>query len=102
MRPTQVSSPINGVNGAGPEAGQAIYDPKEKGSGSIPMPLWWRTHGRSLAAGLLSLLLLTLGVSAGLAGRNQVPKELYSCINDGQPDQQLTTYSDFAFQKPAR
>lgn len=81
---------------------QSSYNPKQKEE----MPLW-RRHIRALsvAAALMTLLLLSSRVSAATSSTSSskgVPKELYSCINDGQPDQQLTTYKDFAYQKPAR
>lgn len=81
---------------------QSSYNPKQKEE----MPLW-RRHIRALAvaAALMTLLLLSSRVSAATsstASSEGAPTELYSCINDGQPDQQLTTYKDFAYQKPAR
>lgn len=82
---------------------QSSYNPKQKEE----MPLW-RRHIRALAvaAALMTLLLLSSRVAAATSSTASssegAPKELYSCINDGQPDQQLTTYKDFAYQKPAR
>lgn len=76
------------------------YNPKERKD----MP-FWRRHMRHGMAGLavVCLVLLTRRVSASTSsGGTAPPKELYSCINDNQPDQQLTTYKDFAFQKPTR
>jgi hypothetical protein len=77
---------------------EASYNPKQK-----DMP-FWRRHGRMLVVGaVLVCLLLTSRVSASSSSSSKAgPPELYSCINDGQPDQQLTTYKDFAYQKPAR
>jgi hypothetical protein len=76
------------------------YNPKERKEMSF-----WRRHMRHtlLAAAVVGLVLLTSRVSASSSrGGTAPPKELYSCINGNQPDQQLTTYKDFAFQKPAR
>lgn len=75
----------------------ATYNPKQK-----QMPLW-RRHARIMGAlaALLCLALTSSRVSA-LGNAKSPPQALYSCINDGQPDQQLTTYQDFAYQKPAR
>lgn len=80
------------------ELGDSIsYDPKRS---KRDMALW-RRHSRLMAiAALLLCLLLTSRV--GASSKKSPPQELYSCINEGQPDQQLTTYKDFAYQKPAR
>jgi hypothetical protein len=77
---------------------EANYNPKQKEMH------FWRRHGRMLVVGaVLVCLLLTSRVSATSSSSSKAaPPELYSCINDGQPDQQLTTYKDFAYQKPAR
>lgn len=79
------------------EPGTTSYDPKHKED----MP-FWRRHVRlmTIAIALVLCLLLTSRVSA--YSSRKPPKELFSCINDGQPEQQLTTYNDFAYQKPAR
>lgn len=76
------------------------YDPKQKAM------TFWRRHGRLTTAAALAccffLLLLTSSHAFGGSSAKQPPKELYECINNGQPEQQLTTYEDFAYQKPAR
>jgi hypothetical protein len=81
---------------------QSSYNPKQKEE----MPLWRRhIKALSVAAALMTLLLLSSRVTAATSSTSSskaAPAELYSCINDGQPDQQLTTYKDFAYQKPAR
>jgi hypothetical protein len=74
-------------------------------------PMAWRTLGRKAVLLLLlagcACLAYTQSVTAGSAeksGSSSIagpPSELYSCINDGF-DQQLTTYRDFAYQKPVR
>lgn len=73
------------------------YDPKRKEE----MPLW-RKHGPLLAAALLCWLVIGCVSSSAAPASRTPPQELFDCINDGQPEQQLTTYRDFAFQKPAR
>jgi hypothetical protein len=79
-----------------PDGPEGNYNPKLK-----QMP-FWRRHAKLLAlAAVVVCLVLTSRVSAASSSKTP-PKELYSCINDGQPDQQLTTYRDFAYQKPAR
>ena len=78
------------------------YNPKQKET------LFWRSRKLMrytlLAAALVCCLVLLTSVSASSNSKKAPapPKELYSCINDNQPDQQLTTYKDFAYQKPAR
>lgn len=72
------------------------YNPKAKG-------MSWNKCSTYLAL-LAVLLLLSALLSQGqsVAGTSAPPPdELYSCINDGF-SQQLTTYKDFAYQKPAR
>jgi len=73
------------------------YDPKNK---ELTM---WRRHGiKLLALTVLGASLLAFARhTAASAPSPGPPQELYSCINDGF-DQQLTTYRDFAYQKPAR
>lgn len=101
------SSKANKLSDISSRGPPSSYNPKQKGE----MPLW-RRHIRALsvAAALMTLLLLSSRVTAATSSTKsssagapkEAPKELYSCINDGQPDQQLTTYRDFAYQKPAR
>lgn len=80
------------------ELGDSIsYDPKRS---KKDMTLWRRHSRLMVIAALLLCLLLTSRV--GASSKKSPPQELYSCINEGQPDQQLTTYKDFAYQKPAR
>jgi hypothetical protein len=74
-------------------------------------PMAWKTMGRKAMLMLLlagcACLAYSQSVTAGSAQKSGSsstagpPSELYSCINDGF-DQQLTTYRDFAYQKPVR
>eukprot|EP00878_Enallax_costatus_P001272 GHUV01001416.1.p1 GENE.GHUV01001416.1~~GHUV01001416.1.p1 ORF type:complete len:485 (+),score=84.31 GHUV01001416.1:159-1613(+) len=70
------------------------YNPKSK---HTPM---WRLYVYRMALGAM-LVAACMLFSRGRAAPIEPPKELYTCINDGF-DQQLTTYKDFAYQKPAR
>lgn len=84
----------------GAEASGADYDPKGSKKGMI------RRHWLKAAALLALLAPLAVWSNAARVGAAQPgagpPQELYNCINDGHPATQLTTYRDFAYQKPAR
>jgi hypothetical protein len=73
-------------------------------------PMAWKLGRRAVLVLLLAgcaCLAYSQSVTAGSAEKSGSsssagpPSELYSCINDGF-DQQLTTYRDFAYQKPVR
>jgi hypothetical protein len=73
-------------------------------------PMAWKWGRKAVLLMLLAgcaCLAYSQSVTAGSAQKSGSssnagpPSELYSCINDGF-DQQLTTYRDFAYQKPVR
>jgi hypothetical protein len=78
------------------ESKQSIqYNPKQKDMGCLRSRI-----SRLLVFPCVAFLALLLGAQL-LAARDTQPSPLYSCINEGLT-QQLTTYKDFAYQRPAR
>ena len=72
----------------------AQYDPKQKDMGCLRSRL-----SRLLVLPCVGVLVLLFGAQL-LAARDTQPSPLYNCINEGLT-QQLTTYKDFAYQRPA-
>lgn len=73
-----------------------------KGQKAQKMAGWRRAVVRLLlVVPFLGVLALLMSSSAAASSNAQSQKLLFDCVNDGL-SQQLTTYKDFALQRPAR
>jgi lipopolysaccharide/colanic/teichoic acid biosynthesis glycosyltransferase len=73
-----------------------------KGQKAQRMVDWRRAVIRLLlVVPFLGVVALLMSSSAAANSNAQSQKQLFDCVNDGL-SQQLTTYKDFALQRPAR
>jgi hypothetical protein len=73
-----------------------------KGQKAQRMAGWQKAVVRLLlVVPFLGVLALLMSSSAAASSNAQSQKLLFDCVNDGL-SQQLTTYKDFALQRPAR